>query len=126
MKILVVDDSIFMKRIISEAAQAIGYETIGADSGQEALAILETEFSEIVAITMDINMPGMTGIDCLKALKGDPRYADIPVLMVTAEAERRRILDAVRQGASHYVIKPFSREDITDKLREILAIETES
>ncbi len=125
MKVLTVDDSRVMRRIISGAAEVLGYTALEAANGKEALALLETEAGEVAAITLDVNMPEMTGMECLAALKADPRFAHIPVIMVTTEAEKDRILEAVRLGAKHYVTKPFTPEDITTRLMEVLGDDDE-
>lgn len=125
MKILAVDDSKLMRTIISGAAQVMGYETLHAGSGREALEILETESSNIAAITLDVNMPEMSGMECLEALKADPRFTDIPVIMVTTEAEKDTVMRAIRLGAKHYVTKPFTPEAITTRLMEVLDVEDE-
>ncbi len=125
MKILTVDDSRMMRRLITGAAETIGFTSVGAGTGQEALDVLEAESADIAAITLDINMPGMSGIECLRALKADTRYSEIPVIMVTTESEKETLMTAIRLGARHYVTKPFAPEDLTTRLMEVLDLDDE-
>lgn len=120
MKVLIVDDSRTMRRIISGAVQTLGHEWLEAGNGLEALETLEREAADVGAITLDIAMPEMSGLECLEALKADERFADIPVIMVSAEAQKEILLQAVRLGAKHYVTKPFAPEDVTARLLEAL------
>ena len=120
MKILIVDDSRIMRRIISGAAETLGYEVIEACNGKEALNVLADESEDIAAITMDINMPEMSGMECLDAIMSDERFSRIPITMVTTESEKQSTLTAIRKGAKHYVTKPFTPEDITTLLMELL------
>ncbi len=125
MKLLVVDDSTVMRRMISGAAQIMGYEIIEAKDGREALEALETDAAHIAAITLDITMPEMDGIECLEIIKANPNFQHIPVIMVSAESEKESVLKAIRLGARHYVTKPFTPEDITTRLMEVLDIDDE-
>ena len=125
MKLLIVDDSRVMRRMISGAAEVIGYETIEAGNGREALETLTTEAPQVAAITLDVTMPEMDGIECLRALKTDQRFAHIPVIMISAESEREILLEAIQLGARHYVTKPFTPEEVTTRLMEVLDIDDE-
>lgn len=125
MKILIVDDSRVMRRIIAGSAQVMGYEVLEAGNGREALDILETEAPNVIAITLDIAMPEMNGMECLEALKANERFAQIPVMMVSAESDKETLLRAIRIGAKHYVTKPFTPEDVTTRLMEMIGIEDE-
>jgi two-component system chemotaxis response regulator CheY len=120
MKILSVDDSSTMRRIIAGAAGVMGIETLGAANGAEALKILEAESAHISVILLDINMPGMSGLELLKKIKADPRWAAIPVMMVTSESERQNVIEAIQAGASSYLAKPFAPEDLIKKIAQSL------
>ncbi|HBA84066.1 MAG TPA: response regulator [Verrucomicrobia bacterium] len=118
MKILTVDDSSTMRRIIAGAASVMGIETLGASRGHEALQILEKEGGAIALILLDVNMPEMSGIELLKILKADPRWSKIPVMMVTSESERTSVIEAIQAGASSYLAKPFVPEDLIKKIMQ--------
>jgi len=119
-KILSVDDSSTMRKIIGRSVAMLGYELMEASNGEEALALLAQRHQEIAMVVLDINMPGMDGMATLQAIKTDPRYKDLPVMMVTTESERTRIIEAVRLGAANYVTKPFSPDDLATRMADTL------
>jgi two-component system chemotaxis response regulator CheY len=118
MKILIVDDFSTMRRIIKNLLRDLGFNnTHEADDGQTALPMLQsTKFDFLIT---DWNMPGMQGIDLLKAVRADPAMASLPVLMVTAEAKREQIVEAAQAGVSGYVIKPFTAATLKEKIDKI-------
>ncbi len=116
MKLLTVDDSAMMRRIISDAGEAIGFEAVGAANGADALAVLEKRYQEINLVLLDWNMPGISGLDVLRRIKAHPQWSGIPVMMVTTESERRNILKAIQEGAANYLTKPFATEDLITKI----------
>ena len=118
MKILSVDDSTVVRKIIRSAIGVLGHDFAEAEDGEEALSLLETEYSDIGLILLDWNMPGLNGYEVLLILKEDERYKDIPVMMVTTESEKSNIVSAVRAGAINYLTKPFSNEDLLTKIME--------
>lgn len=118
MRILVVDDFNTMRRIVKNILKQLGFENVGeAENGQEALEVLKKEKFDFV-IT-DWNMPVMTGLDLLKAIKADAALKDLPVMMVTAEAQQQNIVLAVKSGASNYIVKPFTAEVLEEKISKI-------
>ena len=118
MKILVVDDFSTMRRIIKNLLRDLGFtNTVEADDGKTALPILQA--GGIDFLVTDWNMPGMTGIDLLKAVRSDPAMVDLPVLMVTAEAKREQIIMAAQAGVNGYVIKPFTAATLKEKIEKI-------
>ena len=119
MKMLTIDDSAVVRKIISEAVGVLGHECLQAESAQDALIILE-QGEEIGLIFLDWNMPGMNGLEFLKTIKKDDRFRKIPVMMVTTENLRENIIEAVKAGASHYITKPFSIEELLKKIMECL------
>lgn len=120
MKILIVDDFSTMRRIIKNLLRDLGFtNTVEADDGRTALPILEK--GGIDFLITDWNMPGMTGIDLLKAVRGNPNLSDLPVLMVTAEAKRDQIILAAQAGVNGYVIKPFTAATLKEKIEKIFA-----
>jgi two-component system chemotaxis response regulator CheY len=120
MKILVVDDFSTMRRIVKNCLQEIGYTDITeADDGNTALPMLQAGSFDF--LITDWNMPGMPGLDLLKAVRADGRLAKMPVLMLTAEAKREQIIEAAQAGVSGYVIKPFTAVTLKEKIDKILA-----
>ncbi|MBM0108348.1 chemotaxis response regulator CheY [Steroidobacter sp. S1-65] len=119
MKFLVVDDFSTMRRIIKNLLNDLGYANVQeADDGQTALPILQSGGIEF--LITDWNMPGMPGLDLLKAVRGDPKLAKLPVLMLTAEAKREQIIEAAQAGVNGYVIKPFTAVTLKEKIDKIL------
>lgn len=118
MRILVVDDFSTMRRIIKNLLKDLGFtNTVEADDGRTALPILEK--GGIDFLITDWNMPGMTGIDLLRAVRAHPSLANLPVLMVTAEAKREQIITAAQAGVNGYVIKPFTAATLKEKIEKI-------
>ncbi len=119
LKILVVDDFATMRRIMKNILKQLGYTNITeADDGTTALEELKKGHFDL--IISDWNMPKMTGLDLLKLVRSDSQYKDIPFLMVTAEAQKQNVIEAVQAGVSNYVVKPFTAEAIADKLSKII------
>jgi len=118
MKILVVDDFSTMRRIIKNVFKDLGFANIQeADDGNTALPMLQQDVFDFVVT--DWNMPGMQGIDLLRAIRADASLKHIPVLMVTAEAKKEQIIAAAQAGVNGYVIKPFTTATLERKLRKI-------
>jgi two-component system chemotaxis response regulator CheY len=118
MKILVVDDFATMRRIIKNILTQLGFKNIiEADDGTTALNVLKTE--KIGLIVSDWNMPKMTGLDLLKAVRADAAMATTPFIMVTAEAQQDNIILAVKAKVSQYIVKPFTAETLSEKLNKI-------
>jgi len=118
MKILIVDDFATMRRIIKNLLRDLGYSNIvEADDGNSALPLLQTgNFDFLVT---DWNMPGMPGIELLKAVRAMPKTAKLPVLMVTAESKREQIIAAAQAGVSGYIVKPFNAVTLKEKIDKI-------
>ena len=118
MKILIVDDFSTMRRIIKNLLRDLGFNnTQEADDGSTALPMLQKgDFDFVVT---DWNMPGMQGIDLLKAIRSDDSLKHLPVLMVTAEAKREQIIAAAQAGVNGYVVKPFTAATLKEKLDKI-------
>ncbi len=118
MKVLIVDDFATMRRILRNILKQIGFKNmIEADNGKNALKELKKE--KVDLIMCDWNMPEMPGIDLLKNIKADDELKDIPFVMVTAEAQKDNIVEAVKAGVSNYIIKPFTAETINEKLKKV-------
>ena len=118
MKILVVDDFSTMRRIIKNLLKDLGFTNIQeADDGSTALPMLQQgDFDFVVT---DWNMPGMQGIDLLRAIRSDDSLKHLPVLMVTAEAKKEQIVAAAQAGVNGYVVKPFTAATLKEKLEKI-------
>ena len=118
LKILVVDDFSTMRRIVKNLLNELGFTDISeADDGKTALPMLQAGGFEFVVT--DWNMPGMPGIDLLKAIRADEKLKHLPVLMVTAEAQREQIIEAAKAGVSGYIVKPFTGATLKEKLDKI-------
>lgn len=119
MKFLVVDDFSTMRRIIRNLLKELGYTNVDeAEDGIAGLAKLRGGGFEFVV--SDWNMPNMTGIDMLRAIRADEQLKHLPVLMVTAEAKKENIIEAAQAGASGYVVKPFTAATLEEKINKIL------
>lgn len=120
MKILIVDDSEAMRRILTNTLEKLGYaDTTAAENGQEALTMLQGGGYEMVFT--DWNMPVMDGLTLVKNIRSSGDLEKIPIIMVTTEAAKDDILDAVKAGVSNYVVKPFTVDTIKEKLDATLA-----
>jgi two-component system chemotaxis response regulator CheY len=95
----------------------LGFEVCPAADGKEALEVVEREKGSFSAIMADWNMPEMNGLELVKQLRSDPRLSAVPIMMITTETETRQVMAALEAGANEYVMKPFSRDIIADKLR---------
>ncbi len=115
MRVLVVDDSSTMRRVVEQILEVLGHEAVPAADGATALeALRSTEAIEL--ILLDWNMPEMSGIQFLRTVKADPDLQEIPVIMLTTESERRKMIDAIEAGAKHYLTKPFQPETLATKI----------
>lgn len=118
-KILCVDDFATMRRILKNILKQLGFSNITeADDGTTALE--ELQKGQYDLIISDWNMPKMSGLDLLKTVRGMDEYKDIPFLMVTAEAQKQNVIEAVQAGVSNYVVKPFTAESISEKIEKVL------
>ena len=118
MRILVVDDFPTMRRIVKNLFKQLGYCNIEeAQDGEEAyLRLKNGGFHFIVS---DWNMPNMDGFELLKKVRADPELRETPFLMVTAEAEKQKVIEAIKAGVNNYIVKPFTAETLKEKLDKI-------
>lgn len=118
MEVLIVDDASAMRRIVRGLLKELGFKNMReADNGQTALDELKKKPADFVV--SDWNMPVMTGIDLLRAIRADEALKTTPVLMVTAEAKQENIVEAVQAGVSNYIVKPFNAATLQEKLNKI-------
>lgn len=118
LKFLVVDDFSTMRRIVRNLLKELGYGNVEeAEDGVIALQRLKS--GGIQFVVTDWNMPNMTGIELLKAIRADAGLKNLPVLMITAEAKKENIIEAAQAGASGYIVKPFTAGTLSEKLNKI-------
>ena len=118
MKALVIDDSRAMRTIIGQILKSIGYEVVDAGNGREGLQRVN-ELGPLHLILVDWNMPEMNGLDFVRTLRSRREYDQVRVMMVTTETEMTRMAEALQQGANEYVMKPFTRDVILQKLEQM-------
>ncbi len=116
-KALVVDDSRAMRMILSRTLKELGYEVREAADGREALEVMEADDNTVTLVLADWNMPEMNGLDLLKRLRQNPVFSSLVVVMVTTETEMGQMVAAIEAGANEYVMKPFTREILVEKLQ---------
>jgi len=118
MKILVVDDDKTTRKLLNLFLKAKGYEVVTAENGLDAMEKLGTE--NINLVVTDMNMPYMDGIELTKNLRADDNWKNIPIVMVTTEADEDERKKAVDAGVDDYLVKPANAEQITDSIKRIL------
>ncbi|MFN3598561.1 MAG: chemotaxis response regulator CheY [Aquificaceae bacterium] len=117
-RILTVDDMATMRKIIKSLLNQLGYTTVEeAENGRDALYKLKQGKYDLVLL--DWNMPEMDGITLLQEIRKDPELKSIPVVMVTAEAKKENVLQAIQAGANNYIVKPFTAETLKEKLDKV-------
>lgn len=117
-EVLVVDDAATMRRIVRSLLRELGFKNVReAEDGNSALEELKRRRADLVI--SDWNMPHMSGIELLRAIRGSETLKDIPVLMVTAETKKENVLEAVQAGVNNYIVKPFNAKTLEEKLSKI-------
>ncbi len=122
-KAMIIDDSKAIRMILSKTLEEAGFEVCQAANGEEALGLLERENGAISVALVDWNMPRMNGLEFVRRMRSDPRYAAVRLMMVTTETEAEQMVQALEAGANEYVMKPFTKEIIADKLRLLGALQ---
>ena len=122
MRVLVVDDSMIMRRVIIDALRSFsGAEVLEAGTAEEALEVLRDPAGPGVdLVLLDWYLPGMSGLEALRMLQADPRLAEVPVVMVTSEREKSKVIAALRTGAKSYIVKPFTQQVFRRKIGAFL------
>ena len=118
-KALVVDDSRAMRIILSRTLAEFGFEVMQAANGREALEIMDQKGGSISLVLLDWNMPEVTGIEVVEKLRAQEAFKAVRLVMVTTETEIEQMARALDAGADEYLMKPFTRESVEDKLRLI-------
>jgi len=116
LKILVVDDSLIMRKNLSKLLTSMGHEVVyAAKNGVEAIEAYQAKRPDLV--TMDITMPDMNGIDAVKAIRADD--PDAKIIMVTSHAEEHMLITSMFIGAAGYIIKPFKRQEVCERIANV-------
>ncbi len=120
LKFLVVDDSVTMRRIVINSLSSLNFKNyVEATDGNDALVKLE-ENPDINFVITDWNMPGMTGIDLVKAIRSSEKFSHLAILMVTTRGLKEDIIEALKNGVNNYVLKPFTPAVLKEKIDQIL------
>ncbi|WP_457681717.1 chemotaxis response regulator CheY [Thermovibrio sp.] len=121
-KILVVDDMAAMRKILKTLLAQLGYKSVDeAEDGKQALEILKQNPDKYGLVITDWNMPNMTGIELVQAIRSDEKLKHLPILMVTAEAKKENVLMAIKAGVNNYIVKPFTAETLKEKIEKIFS-----
>jgi two-component system chemotaxis response regulator CheY len=119
-RILVVDDMMTMRKLVSKVCKDIGFTDITeAADGEIAWKALIAASPPIGLVISDWNMPNTSGLDFLRLVRADEKYKALPFILVTAEAEKHQIVEALKAGVSNYVVKPFTPQALTDKIEAV-------
>ena len=121
MKVLIVDDSLVVRTIIENTLKTMGYETIHAGNGQEAIDLLPQNAKDIGLVLLDWNMPILDGHETVKQIKANSAYDHICIIMISTESEDEKVEQAFVAGANGYLAKPFSQEELESKIKTTMA-----
>lgn len=120
MKLLVVDDSSTMRRIIKNTLSRLGYEDVlEGEDGVQGWNVLN-ENADMGMLITDWNMPEMNGLELVKKVRADARFADLPIIMVTTEGGKTEVITALKAGVNNYIVKPFTPQVLKEKLAAVL------
>lgn len=121
-RVLIVDDMMTMRKLVTKIMKEMGFTDITeAADGGKAWDAVNAAAAPIGLVISDWNMPNVTGLDFLKKVRGDERFAKIPFLLLTAEAEKHQVVEAVKSGVDGYVVKPFAAEALKEALQKVHA-----
>jgi two-component system, chemotaxis family, chemotaxis protein CheY len=118
-KALIVDDSKTIRMVLRSILRDLGCDVCEAVDGKDALHVIEAEKAAVSLVLTDWNMPGMNGLDLVRNLRQDPQLASLKVIMVTTETEVDYIVSALEAGADEYVMKPFNKDILREKLEQV-------
>ncbi|MFA6760415.1 MAG: response regulator [Sulfuricurvum sp.] len=123
MKLLVVDDSSTMRRIIKNTLARLGHQDVlEGENGIEGWNQLDKN-SDISMLITDWNMPEMNGLELVKKVRADARFADMPIIMVTTEGGKTEVITALKAGVNNYIVKPFTPQVLKEKLAAVMGVE---
>lgn len=122
MIVLSVDDVQLIRKMIQGTVEALGGSLLEASNGMEGLAVLEKNAGNVDLILLDWNMPKMNGFEFLSSVKSNNRFKHIPVIMSTTENEKDKIIKAIQAGASNYLVKPFTEQELAKKIMDCLGL----
>lgn len=120
MKVLIADDSLVTRKIIENCITSLGFDVVHATNGEEALKVLDQMADEIGLVLLDWNMPVKNGYETLKRIRGNDLYGHICTMMISTESEEDKIDQATLAGASGYVTKPFTNDELTTSIKSTL------
>jgi two-component system chemotaxis response regulator CheY len=122
LKLLVVDDSSTMRRIIKNTLARLGYKDVleGAD-GVEGWSALDSN-PDVEMLITDWNMPEMNGLELVKKVRSDERFKDLPIIMVTTEGGKAEVITALKAGVNNYIVKPFTPQVLKEKLGAVMGV----
>jgi two-component system, chemotaxis family, chemotaxis protein CheY len=119
-RVLVVDDMLTMRKIVVKVCKDIGFtDLLEAADGAKAWDALAAAAPPVGLVISDWNMPNMSGLDFLKKVRADARFAKLPFILVTAEAEQHQVVEAIKAGVNNYVVKPFTPDQLKDKIEAV-------
>ena len=121
MKALVVDDSLVVRTIIQNVLKPLGYEVLQAGNGKEALELLDEHAPSVELVLLDWNMPVMDGYETIKCIRADDAHKGLCILMISTESEDEKVDQAMAAGANGYLAKPFSEEELAEKIKTTLS-----
>jgi two-component system chemotaxis response regulator CheY len=118
--VLIVDDMMTMRKLVSKTCKDIGFQNlVEAADGIQAWEAIQNSTPPIGLVISDWNMPNCSGLDLVKRIRADSRFKNTPFIMVTAEAEQHQVLEAIKSGVDNYVVKPFGKEQLIEKLEAV-------
>jgi len=121
LKILVVDDSVTMRRILINILRMAGFDqVVEAEDGVDAWAKLQSE-GNIGLILTDWNMPNMGGLEFVKKVRSDPRFREVPIIIVTVRGVKEDVIEAMKAGVNNYIVKPFTPQVLREKIEKVLS-----
>lgn len=118
--VLTVDDSKTMREMVSFTLKGAGYQILEAEDGVQGLSVAQG--NQVDAIVTDLNMPNMNGIEMIRSLRADPRYASTPILMLTTEGDAAKKIEGKEAGATGWVVKPFQPEKLVEIVKKVCPI----
>lgn len=118
-KILIAEDEPDIRDLVAFTLRFAGYEVVTGTNGEDAVQVAKKEYPDL--ILLDVRMPRMTGYEACKLIKADPKLKDVPVVFLSAKGQESEIRDGMEAGAEEYLLKPFAPDQLTERVRSILA-----